>query len=118
MKIELDYVKVGDYYLPDLTAEQYPKRSLGKYGLLRLRYLKEHRPVVWAELVMDGKLYTHLLETEAAANDLLESMMPGMAKEAGATEDLKARDPMRWVGLMNCCKAQVEEIIFKDLIYC
>ena len=99
MKIELDYVKVGDYYLPDLTAEPYPKRGLGKYGLLRLRYLKEHRPIVWAVLVMDGKLYTHLLEVEDAAQDLLESMMPGMAKEAGATEELKARDPMRWVGL-------------------
>ena len=45
MKIELDYVKVGDYYLPDLAAELYPKRGLGKYGLLRLRYLKEHRPI-------------------------------------------------------------------------
>ena len=118
MKIELDYVKVGDYYLPDLTAEPYPKRGLGKYGLMRLQYLKEHRPIVWAKLVMDGELYTHLLETEDAANDLLDSMMPGMAREAGATEELKARDPMRWVGLMNCCKAQVEEIIFAELIYC
>ena len=118
MKIELDYVKVGDYSLPDLTIEPLPDRSLGKYGLLRLRYLKEHRPIIWAELVMEGKLYVHLLEVEDAAHDLLDSMMPGMAKEAGATEDLKARDPMRWVGLMNCCKAQVEEIIFADLIYC
>ena len=118
MKIELDYVKVGDYYLPDLTAEPHPDRSLGKYGLMRLRYLKEHRPIVWATLVMDGKLYAHLLEVEDSANNLLESMMPGMAKEAGATEELKACDPMRWVGLMNCCKAQVEEIIFAELIYC
>ena len=117
MKIELDYVKVGDYYLPDLTAEPYPKRGLGKYGLLRLWYLKEHRPIVWAEYVMEGKLYAHLLEVEDAAQDLLESMMPGMAKEAGATEELKARDPMRWVGLMNCCKAQVEEIIFAELVF-
>ena len=116
MKIELDYVKVGDYYLPDLTIEPPSDRSLGKYGLLRLRYLKEHRSIVWAELVMEGKLYAHLLETEDAAQALLDSMMPGMAKEAGATEDLKARDPMRWVGLMNCCKAQVEEIIFAELI--
>lgn len=118
MNIELDYVKVGNYHLPDLTIEPPPDLSLGKYGLLRLRYLKEHRPIVWAELVMEGKLYTHLLEVEDAANDLLESMMPGMAKKAGATEKLKACDPMRWVGLMNCCKAQVEEIIFAELIYC
>jgi len=115
---ELTYVKVGGYYLPDLTAEPYPKRGLGKYGLLRLRYLKEHHSTVWAEFVMAGKLYAHLLEVEDAAQDLRESMMPEMAKEAGATEELKARDPMRWVGLMNCCKAQVEEIIFAELIYC
>ena len=118
MKIELDYVKVGDYYLPDLVAEPYPKSGLGKYGLLRLRYLKEHRSMVWAELVMEGKLYAHLLEVEDTAQDLLESMMPGMAKATGATEELKARDPIRWVGLMNCCKAQVEEIIFAELVYC
>ena len=68
---------------------------------MRLRYLKEHRPIVWAKLVMDGELYSHLLEVEDAANDLLDSMMPGMAKEAGATEELKARDPMRWVGVKN-----------------
>ena len=117
MKIELDYVKVGDYYLPDLTAESYPKSGLGKYGLLRLRYLKEHRPIVWAELVMEGKLYAHLMEVEDAAQDLLDSMMPGIAREAGATEELKARDPLVWVGLMNNCKARVEEIIMADLIY-
>ena len=117
MKIELDYVKVVDYFFPALALEPQPDRSLGKYGLLRLRYLKEHHPIVWAELVMEGKLYAHLLEVENAAHDLLDSMMPGMAKEAGATEDLKARDPMRWVGLMNCCKSQVEEIIFAELIY-
>ena len=64
--------------------------------------------MVWAELVMEGKLYAHLLEVEDTAQDLLESMMPGMAKATGATEELKARDPIRWVGLMNCCKAQVE----------
>ena len=114
MKIELDYVKVGDYYLPDLTIEPPPDRSLGKYGMLRLRYLKEHRPVVWAEYVMEGKLYAHLLEVEDAAHDLLNSMMPGMAKEAGATESLKSRDPLAWVGLMNCRKAQVEEIFSRN----
>ena len=109
MKIELDYVKVGDYYFPALALEPQSDRSLGKYGLMRLRYLKEHRPGLFNRLTLSGKLYAHLLETEDAANDLLDSMMPGMAKEAGATED--------WVGLMNCCKAQVEEIIFAELIF-
>ena len=117
MKIELDYAKVGDYYFPALALEPQPDRSMGKYGLMRLRYLKEHRSGLFNRLTLSGKLYAHLLEVEDAAQDLLDSMMPGMAKEAGATEDLKARDPMRWVGLMNCCKAQVKEIIFAELIY-
>ena len=67
---------------------------------------------------MEGKLYAHLLEVEDATNDLLDSMIPDMAKAAGATEELKARDPISWVGLMNNCKARVEEIIFTDLIFC
>ena len=62
------------------------------HGLLRVRYLKEHRSTVWAELVMEGRLYAHLLEVEDAANDLLNGMMPDIAKAAGATEELKARD--------------------------
>ena len=118
MEIELDYVKVWDYYLPNLVAEPRPNRSFGKYGLLRLRYLKEHRSTVCAELVMEGRLYAHLLEVEDATNDLLGSMMPDMANAVGATEELKSRAPMSWVGLMNNCKARVEEIIFTELIYC
>ena len=105
MKIELDYVKVGDYYLPDLTAEPRPDRSLGKYGLMRLRYLKEHRPVVWAKLVMDGKLYAHLLEVEDTANDLLDnitfspiiggSITLGMGGSAGA------EGPIAYTGVLS-----------------
>ena len=67
---------------------------------------------------MEGKLYAHLLEVEDAANGLLDSMMPGMAKATGSTEKLKACGPMSWVGLMNNCKARIEEIIFAELVYC
>ena len=115
---ELTYTKVGDYYIPDLTAEPLPSRDLGKYGRLRLHYLQDHKSELYAALLMEGRLFAHLLEVEDTANDLLDSMMPGMAKEAGATEELKARDPMSWVGLINNCKARVEEIIFTELIYC
>ncbi|MCI8442641.1 MAG: TnpV protein [Provencibacterium sp.] len=89
MKIGLDLVKVGDCYLPGLTLAP-PNRSLGKYGLLRLRYLKEHRPIVWAELAMGGRLCAHLLEIEDTAQDLLDSTMPGMAKKTGVAEALQA----------------------------
>lgn len=118
MKIELDYVQVGDYLIPNLTLPPQPDRNLGKYGLMRRSYLQEHRLGFYNRLMLTGKLYSHLLETEDAAQAMLDSMMPGMAKAAGATEELKACDPMRWVGLMNCCKAQVEEIIYAELIYC
>ena len=118
MKIELDYVQVGDYFIPNIVLPPQPARDLGKYGLLRRSYLKEHRPGYYNRLILTGKLYAHLLRTEDAAQAMLDNMMPGMAKAAGATEELKARDPMRWVGLMNNCKARVEEIIFVELIYC
>lgn len=118
MKIELEYVQVGDYLIPNLTLEPQPDRDLGKYGLLRRSYLREHCPGYYNRLILTGKLYAHLLETDDAANALLERMMPGMAKAVGATEELKAHNPMHWVGLMNCCKAQVEEIIYAELIYC
>ena len=80
--------------------------------------LQDHKSELYAALLMEGKLYAHLLEVEDAANGLLDSMIPGMAKSARATEELKVRDPISWVGLINNCKARVEEIIFAELVYC
>ena len=117
--MELTYTKVGDYYIPDLVLDEpEPVRTIGKYGSLRRSYLKQHRRSLYRELVSSGKLQAHLLDIEDTAHDLLDRMMPEMAKAAGATEELKAHDQMAWVGLMNSCKAQVEEIIFAELVYC
>ena len=66
---------------------------------------------------MGEKLYPHLLEIDRAARERMDAMLPRMMKEAGVTEELKARDPMRWVGLMNTLKVQVEETIFQELIF-
>ena len=117
MENNLTYTQVGDVLLPDLTPPEPAKRSLGKYGLLRRRYLKEHRPVLWEIMKVNGTLFSHLLEVEDRANEMLEQMMPSLAQTAGATEELKSKDSMSWVGLMNSCKAQAEEIIFSELIY-
>ena len=117
MAIELNYKQVGDVLLPELSLPEQPDQNLGKYGLLRRSYLKEHRPGLFSQLALRGTLFRHLLEVENQANEMLEQMMPSLAKAAGATEQLKASDPMTWVGLMNSCKAQAEEIIFKELIY-
>lgn len=117
MKNGLTYTKVGDYYIPDLTLGDQPDKSIGLYGRMRRDYLKEYRPGLFNTMVLNGTLYPHLAEVDEAAQRRLDVLMPQLAKAAGATEDLKARDPMRWVGLMNNCKARVEEIIRDELIY-
>ena len=97
-------------------AEPELEKPLGKYGRMRKTYLKEHRPILYNQMLLSEKLYPHLLEIDETAQNRLEQMMPQLAKEAGATEELKASDPMKWVGLMNTCKAQAEEILMAELI--
>ena len=117
MENNLTYTQVGDYLIPNLALPEQPDRDLGKYGRMRRTYLKEYRPGLFNRLTLRGTLFRHLLEIEDAANSRMEQMMPELAKAAGATEQLKASDPMKWVGLMNNCKAQAEEIILAELIY-
>ena len=98
----LDYPLVGDYYLPDLEIES--SQPLGKYGRARMKYLKEHRPGLYSRLLLSGKLYDDLREVDAEAQYLLDEMIPQMAAEAGVNEDLKAADPIRWVGMLDILK--------------
>ena len=118
---ELTYTKVGDYYIPDLALDPEsaePVRTVGKYGSLRRTYLKQHKHDLWRELAGSGKLTAHLLDIDDTAQEWMDRMLPQMMEAAGVTEELKARDQMAWVGRMNACKAQVEDIIFAELIYC
>jgi len=113
---ELTYSRNGDYLIPDLSLNE-TEQPIGKYGRMRKAYLKEHRPILWNSLILSEKLYPHLLEIEQTAHSRLELMMPELMKANGVTEALKASDPMKWVGLMNNCKAQAEEAILAELIY-
>ena len=116
---ELTYIRAGDYYIPNLRADEpEPVRTVGKYGSLRRTYLKQHKHDLWRELAGSGKLTAHLLDIDNTAQEWMDRMLPQMMEAAGVTEELKARDQMAWVGLVNSCKAQVEEIIFAELIYC
>jgi hypothetical protein len=117
MENNLTYIQNGDYLIPDLCLSEQPEKPLGKYGRMRKAYLKEHRPLIYNQLLLTEKLYPHLIEIDETAQSRLEQMMPQLAKDAGATEQLKASDPMRWVGLMNTCKAQAEEILMAELIH-
>ena len=112
---DLDYMLVGDYYLPELKPFEAP--PLGKYGRMRLRYLKEHRPCTYTALLLSGKFYDDLHDADETAQRMLDQLIPQMAKDADVTEEMKASDPMRWIGMMNMIKAQVEEIIFSKVIY-
>ena len=116
MENNLTYTRNGDYLIPDLNLTEQPSKPLGKYGRMRKTYLKEHRPVLFNAMMVNGKLYPHLNEIEQTMNRRLEQMMPELMQAAGVTEELKARDPMRWVGLMSTCKAQAEEILMAELI--
>ena len=117
MKNPMNYIQNGDYLIPDLKLSEQPEKPLGKYGRMRKAYLKEHRPILYNQLLMSEKLYPHLLEIDETANSRLEQLMPQLTAAAGVTEQLKASDPMRWVGLMNTCKAQDEEILMAELIH-
>ena len=117
MKNPMNYIQNGDYLIPDLKLSEQPTKPLGKYGRMRKAYLKEHRPILYNHLLLSEKLYPHLLEIDETAQSRLEQLMPRLAESAGATEQLKASDPMKWVGLMNTCKAQAEEILMAELIH-
>ena len=112
---EIAYTTVNDVQIPNLTLPE--TEPIGRYGRLRQKYLREHRPVMWNRLVLTGTLYEHLHEIETAAQSRIDHMLPKMAASAGATEALKASNPLRWVGLMNTCKAQAEEVVLSELIY-
>lgn len=112
---EITYKTVNDVQIPNLTLPE--TAPIGRYGRMRQRYLKENRPVLWNHLVLTGTLYEHLQEIETAAQSRIDLMLPKLAAAAGATEELKAADPMKWTGLMNNCKAQAEEAVLNELIY-
>ncbi|MEY8576470.1 TnpV protein [Oscillospiraceae bacterium 21-37] len=112
---ELAYRQEGEFLLPELEVEK--PVNLGKYGLLRLAYLKEHRPIFYNRLILEGTLGRHLAEIDQAANQRLALLMPQIQKSMGITESLKARDPMKWAGLMNNAKAKAEETILTELVY-
>ncbi|MBR5307682.1 MAG: TnpV protein [Clostridia bacterium] len=111
------YTMQGDYRLPDLLPPQEPEIRLGKYALLRRRYLKEHRRVTYTNLLTSGKLNEHLLEIEQTVKERLTEIIPKMMASEGVTEEMKASDQMKWVNMMNNIRASAEEIVLKELVY-
>ena len=109
------YELIGDYYYPCLTVKE--SSPLSKYERLRKRYLREHKRVLYYTLLTSGKLYEHLADIDTSACDMAEYLIKEMAKKQGVTEQLKAEDMMRWVGLMNNIRACADEIVLNDIVY-
>ena len=115
--MSITYHQIGDYMLPDLTLDDHPAAPLTKYGRMRLRYLREHKPGLYSYLILSRKLYQHLVKMQEAAQTRIDRIVPEIAKAAGIDEKLKARDQMAWVGAMNAIRQQAEEIVMEELIY-
>ena len=117
-KLDGSYTKVGDYLLPDLTIDESEQQTIGKYGRMRKRYLKEYRRVLYTNLLVSDKLGHHLAEIDEACEERMELLTQQMAKQEGVTEALKASDQMEWVRRMNSIQSRAEEIVLYELVYC
>lgn len=113
----LEYIRVGDYYIPNLVMPIQEKIILNKYGRLRLRYLKEHKKADYTIMLIEGTLNKHLKEIQETAEKRLNIIINKLKEESDLTEDMKNTDMLYWVGTMNAIKGQAEEIIYNELIY-
>ena len=114
----IEYVLKGDYYVPNLVLTGTEKDiTLGKYGRMRARFLRENKNAEYTILLMENKLQEHLLEVDETANVRLNLIIKQLAERENVTEELKATNQMEWVKCMNNIKNCAEEIILKELIY-
>lgn len=114
--MELTYTRQGDYLIPNLLPPERPK--VGKYGMLRNSYLKNHREWLYTLMLMEDTLNPHLEEIDRKANEMMEQLMSQMAAEQGVTEALKAQNQLLWVQRMNNIRHSAEEIVLTEVIYC
>ena len=112
----IDYILVGDYYIPDLKLPE-EHRPIGKYGRMHREYLREVHPARLNTLTLTGELWTYLADLNEQAQERLDTIMEQMKATEGVTEELKATDQMAWLGAMNSIRNRAEEIIINELIY-
>ena len=115
--MELSYRQNGDYLIPDIEMDAQPTEAIGKYGMMRKAFLKARRSGTYNALLLQNRLTEHLLEIDRTAREQVEQTMAQMAKAEGVTEELKARDQMKWVQMMNNLQNAAEETVLAELIY-
>ena len=117
IKNGIEYVRQGDYYIPNLALPEETEYQIGKYGSLRRTFLKEHHNWFYSTMLMQGTLLKHLAEIDETCHSTLKDMMSKMAEQEGVTEQLKATDQMTWVQKMNSIKHRAEDFIMREYVY-
>ena len=107
----------GDYYLPCLVIPEEEVHTIGIWGRKHHQYLREHRPIIYSDLVLSGKLFNYLADIDTQARNKLDLLVTQLAEKEGINECLKAQDQLAWVGAMNNIRNRAEEIVLKELIY-
>ena len=111
------YELIGDYYIPVLTLSSEEQRPIGKWGRMHRDYLKEHRLILFNDLILSGQLWTYLADLNNQVQERLSLIIEQMKTSDGVTEELKADNQMAWVGAMNSIRNRAEEIILQELVY-
>ena len=114
--MKIDYIPVGDFYIPNLELPQ-ESRPIGKWGRMHRRYLETHHPIRCNQLILSGTLWTYLADLNEQAQERMDTLMEQMKTTESVTESLKAADPMAWVQRMNNIRARAEEIVREELIF-
>ena len=113
----IEYVRDGDYYIPNLTVPDDKVYNIGKYGRLHSIFIKENRPIFYSMKMLDGTWLAYLEEIDTTAKEMVNNLIKDMAVKQAITEELKAQDQMAWVGAMNNIRHSAEEFVLRDFIY-
>ena len=115
--MNISYTKKGDYLLPDLILENKKQYNIGKYGLLRLNYIKKYKLVLYFDLLVNDKLNEYLHNIDTTVMEMVQKLIKELAEKESITEELKSSNQMLWIDKMNNIKNIAEEIILKEYIY-
>lgn len=117
MRNEITYTEISGINYPNLTFPEQPNVNIGKYGHMRLDYLKKHSRGTYTTLLTEGRLSAHLFAIDQEARSQVEYLIAELAKKRGIDENIKTTNPLMWVQEMNNCKASAEEIVLKEMVY-
>ena len=116
IKNGIEYVRNGDYYIPNLTVPDEKVYKIGKYGRMHAKFIKENRPCFYSMKMLNGTWLAYLEEVDTSAKEMVDKLIKDMAVKQGITEELKAKDQMAWVAAMNGIKHSAEEIVLREFV--